>query len=192
MARDYAKYTSKAQKTARKSRELDTFIILLIVLIVGGVSYWFYADKMRPYLTEDKSFKGLVSAAKSAFHHKALASPKSLSSANVPTPQPEVHFDFYNQLPTMQVRVAAPQASSSSVTPAAPGYVLQLAMFNSLNEASEARISYLLSGADVNVVKIGNSYRVQQGPYASVATAKLAQKKLHKKGIDTVLKKTIA
>jgi cell division protein FtsN len=157
--------------------------------MVSGASYWFYAHKIRPAMAENKSLGGLMAAAKSLFHHQVVVAPKPINKAEAAKPEPEVHFDFYNQLPNMQVRVAAPQ--SSAVIPSAPGYVLQLALFSNLNEASEARISYLLSGADVNVVKVGNSYRVQQGPYASLTTAKSIQKKLHRKGIETVLKKTL-
>lgn len=191
MAKDYARYASKPQKPVKKNRELDTFIILLIVLLIGGAGYWFYADKIRPNLSHDKSLGGLLSAVRLVFHHKTAS---SVLATKATTPPPgtsdEVHFDFYNQLPTMQVRVTTSQAIGAT-QPSQPGYVLQLALFNNLNEATQARISYLLAGTDANIVKVGTSYRVQQGPYASASVAKVIQKKLHKKGIETVLKKTI-
>lgn len=183
MAKDYARYANRPRQKKR-SRELDVFIVLLIVLFLLIGCYWFYTKKIAP-----SSSKFFV-ITKNFFHHQT----KNAALVKKPVPaekpnEPEVHFDFYNQLPTMQVNVSAVNTAIATA-PAATnqsGYFLQLAMYDGLNQANEARISLLLAGADADVVRVGNRYRIQQGPFKTLQDAKLVQKKLHKKGIESTV-----
>jgi cell division protein FtsN len=72
-------------------------------------------------------------------------------------------------------------------------YVVQVGAYKSNSTASEMRISILLAGFDVKVVKTTIDdrviYRIQQGPFGSLARAKIAQKKLQAKGFDGVVQK---
>jgi cell division protein FtsN len=72
-------------------------------------------------------------------------------------------------------------------------YVVQVGAYKSDSTASEMRISILLAGFDVKVVKttVGDHviYRIQQGPYRSLDRAKIIQKQLQAKGFEGVIQK---
>ena len=77
---------------------------------------------------------------------------------------------------------------------AAPNYIVQIAAFRSASAAGDMRISLLLSGFEVNLVKsLDNEhkqiYLLQQGPFSNMSEAKAMQQKLKQRGIESVVKK---
>jgi cell division septation protein DedD len=121
----------------------------------------------------------------------------SLRSAVDPegAPSSAVHFDFYTELPNSQV--ALPKASLSGpakqamVTPQKEQYVLQLGVFNNEAAAAQARVSLLLAGVEVDMVKNPEGYCLQQGPYIDLAQAKLARQRLETKGMTVLSVKKV-
>ncbi|MBV8801719.1 MAG: SPOR domain-containing protein [Gammaproteobacteria bacterium] len=83
--------------------------------------------------------------------------------------------------------------SSTLAKPPIEHYIIQLGAYKNDSTASEIRVSILLAGFDVKVVKTVKHnqiiYRIQQGPYQSLDQAKIAQKKLQAKGFDSVIQK---
>ena len=68
-----------------------------------------------------------------------------------------------------------------------------MATFRNESNATQLRVSLLLAGVEVDIVKIKmsshNIYRVQQGPYSNLQLAKARQQQLQKKGVEGVLEK---
>ncbi len=99
-----------------------------------------------------------------------------------------IQFDFYDELPALNVQSLALKRESKDVSL----YILRLASFMHEHEASQLRLSLLLAGIDADIVKKGAMYIVQRGFYPTVAEAKMNQKALKKKGIDSVIEDRMA
>jgi cell division protein FtsN len=165
---DYAKrYYKHKNKTQRRKK---WFTALLVLVVLGAVITG--AFFMKTELEKQ---------------------PKKIAKE-----QQAVRFSFYNELPAMRVEVKQPVAASVS-TPAQEaassqqGYVLQFGLFKDFNSASQLRLSLLLTGIETEVEKVDDKqrrmYRVQQGPYSTLAQAKSYQQKWLKRGIDSVIKR---
>lgn len=218
MAKDYAKRvftTSRKPKKKRQRVELFVIPIVLLALIAG---YWGYSHKNNFSLAENFSLAHI----KNLLNHKKGPAPKTVQTAKATNASPvsedrDVHFDFYNELPKMQVTVpeeadATPPPPkpvvkvhqpdtdledkiSSAVKSAAAEdiYVLQFGEFKNEIEASQTRVSLLLAGAEVKLAKVktgkGMVYRVQSHRLATESEAKRLQKELEEKGIISEVKK---
>jgi cell division protein FtsN len=137
----------------------------------------------------------------------------NLSNMQVPVPQQAESKPLYAQVSTPQSQVVAqaksidiptikpvipPIAAQTVTTPVKSivnKYLLQIAAFRNPTAAGEMRISLLLAGFEVEIVKAINSnqqiYQLQQGPYPTIAQAKVMQRVLKNKGIDSVIVKKI-
>jgi hypothetical protein len=207
MARDYAKYNSKRRVADNKNRSPDIFIIitLLVVIVIG--SYWVYTHKIKGAFTQNSQLAHAITNLKAFFHHKKPEMDAAVSQHTQSImPQDEVRFDFYNELPNMRVpttttasyekkaKVNLAAANIPTVATAKlkekPGYHVHLGHFNDVNSASEMRISLLLMGIDADIVKVGNQFHLQRGPYPTLVQAKDMQKKLQHKGFESTLQQS--
>jgi cell division septation protein DedD len=189
MAKDYAKYGYKKRAANEVPRRWEWVIVILLVLVIGSAIAWAGIHKMRTALAQDAHVTSILANLQGFFHHKKkdneLAQPAKVMETS--QEEDEVHFDFYNELPNMQMATSSNDADKSNSTKTS--YILRLAVFKDLNSAKQMRISLLLAGIDADIVKVGQSYRVQQGSYPNASQAKSMQQQLQKKGIDAVIEK---
>lgn len=231
--KDYAKRNRYKKKPASDKKRGQFEIMLAgFAIFIGAIGYWVHVHRMAD-ATEMAQQQGAnttwAAQLKAIFTHKTPEIPaekKLLASNNAHADANEgVKFDFYTQLPAMQVNVppvsaakAPPVVSSDKLTadidrsikeahttksqidrhdgnPATSKqpYVIQLGIFKDRMAAKELRVSLLLAGVDADVVKITvqnqDNYRVQAGPYVSTKAAKLAQQKISRKGIESIILK---
>lgn len=201
MSKDYAKKgfaEKQSSKRKRKTEQQPTgMFFLLAALLLGGVCYmaWPYRENIA-----------LFTAHLLERHKTPLPAKTQLVKAPAEAP-PEnaIKFDFYTELPKMQVNtpiisdaqpssapLALPAKAASNVVAPDKRYRLELGVYADKASASQQRLSLLLAGVESEIVKSvsGNvtSYHIQVGPYATEALAKTHQKRLQKKGIDSVIK----
>lgn len=207
MAKDYAKRVFTTTSTSKqKWRRVELWAIPILLLICIA-SYWVFTH--RNEVLEDKStFLGRITG---LFKHQAAPVPSTkIVAVKKAAPETEVHFDFYSELPNMQMP-ASPNpddAASNTVVkpkihdPEAPPtlaakqkskYVIRLGEFNDPLSASQHQVTLLLMGCDAEVVTIKTMnkvvYRVQRGPFVEEAEAKKLQQQLLHKGVESVLVK---
>lgn len=212
MAKDYAKHNYK-----RSPKQPINWKRVMMV-VIGGVAtivvVLFFSFRMAPLFSNNPAVSAFAGRLKATFSKHTTD--KQLAK---PAAEPEVHFSFYNELATIRVepsledtsKVAAPAPRQPAPIASAPTakkeiaeatapedegdhYVIQFATFKEAAGASQLRLSLLLTGVETEIKKIQNEqqesvYRVQQGPYATLAQAKAIQQKWQRKGIDSVLKK---
>ncbi|MHB1948785.1 MAG: SPOR domain-containing protein [Gammaproteobacteria bacterium] len=205
MAKDYAKRVFTTTRKPKKKRlriELFVIPVLFVMCIVGYVAFKHKAD----WLVAETTW---VSRLKTLMAHKPKVIIKTAQAEKmkpVSPVEPDLHFDFYNDLPNMRVTLPEESAitSSPSVVAKAPDsgasatkknsrYILQIGLFKDSVSASQLRLSLLLSGIEAEIIQIntneGEIYRVQQGPFINQADAKKLQRQLQDKGIVSVIKK---
>jgi cell division protein FtsN len=151
--------------------------------------------------------------------------PMDASEVMAAKPDADIQFSFYTNLATMQVSAPQVSPSQMAVenkikpmlvdkpiekvntnqTVISPTvsptkavddrYLLQIAAFKNPTAAGEMRISLLLAGFEVEIVKAMHDgqllYQLQQGPFSTVAEAKAMQRELKKKDIESVIVKKI-
>jgi cell division protein FtsN len=185
MAKDYVKYASKKRKPTRPIRYRNLFTIFLVVVIALALAGWIAAGRHQ---TESR-----LSLVHDFFHPKVNQKKSSQSTKIEAKNDPEeIHYDFYNELASMQIASPSQPHPAVSVVKQEKRrdlYVLRISKFKNENEAGQARLSLLLEGIEANVVKIGDSYGLQQGAYGTVALAKAGQKELQKRGVESVIEK---
>jgi len=74
-------------------------------------------------------------------------------------------------------------------------YVVQLGFYSDHRLAARARLNLLLAGVDSLIVEERNArgervYRILQGPFESVLSARRVQASLKQKGVETILRQT--
>lgn len=200
MTKDYAKRVYMANQKPKPSRLKKIWLIVTLVLVALFIGYLFYAKYKKP----DELLLAKISAEANAVQ----AEVKALE-------QQAVHFEFYDQLPNMQVKIAeeqpietplpavkatVPAATTASAIAAKPAaaaksaYVVELGLFPDSSSAGELRLSLLLSGIETEVSKIKDNgkviYRVMQGPFVSLSEAKASQQKLRRKGFESEIRTT--
>lgn len=157
-------------------------MVLLFGYIVKTRSQ-FYSIISQNILTWEMKFKSLF--IKQNHPRPVLA---SSPHDNVIANSQKVRFEFYSDLTKQTEKLIGLPVESL-----AQQYVVDIATFADSVKASQYRVSLLLAGieADVNQIQEKNRvmYHIQQGPFASVKTALLRQKKLQKKGYESVIKK---
>lgn len=118
MAKDYAKFVpSKPRASRRKTWHVDVLLIIffLIVVLIGGL--YIFQKQLPAAPNGEQGIKGLMVRVSLLFHHhpKAPVAVKK-STADTASDQPEpVHFDFYSQLPNMQVTL--PESEQATLPP---------------------------------------------------------------------------
>lgn len=200
MAKNFAKYKS------RRPRLNVSWPFVLAALLF---SVLIFCAAFGFYLNQSKSafFGKPVATIKLWLSKKNTESRKEISE---PVESP-VQFDFYEELPKVDIdsRHAADSVkqevvpladsgskeriipSSEKVVAKPPSYWVEASHYENASSASQARISLLLSGVEVDLVKVNSSkgvvFSLRQGPYASLAEAKKAAERLKKKGLEPTL-----
>lgn len=211
MAKDYAKRAFTTTRTPQKKwRRIELFIIPVIVLgcLLG---YWVFAHKTE-MMAENVTFLDRVTG---LFKHKeALAnhSMEDIKAVSTIKKSDDVHFDFYSELPNMQMsafpemaesapskiiipkpNIHDPEASQTAKAKQALKYIVRLGEFNDSVSASQHQLSLLLVGCDAEIVAIKTAnktlFRVQRGPFVEEAQAKQLQQRLLQKGVESTLVK---
>lgn len=176
MAKDYAKYTYKNKRrllvSGWRSRLLSVVFLLMFIVIAGAG--WFvwkhHAERITTFYASLQSYLH--------HNHQEIEVKNNVESS----PKPEVQFHFYTELPKMQVVLPSPDLTSQ--TPQKDQYVVQIGVFQHAREASEMRITLLLAGFEVSLIKTEAGYILQDGPYHNISDAKRMQAALKKKGYE--------
>jgi cell division protein FtsN len=235
MRRDYARYRSKKNAPKKNWRQIGIMLLGLLVMLVGSGGYWFYQHKTSAIYAVESTEGSFWAHVKAIFSHKKSSAHLAKAKSTVTPPKEEgVHFDFYTELPNMQVTPAvvdetpAPrpllksaqkksdtdkknlqkiqedlektvdtEKSKSMIHIEAqaniPEYIVQMGVFEDVSGASQSRLSMLLAGLESDVVKVTEEgqdfYRVQQGPFTTMAEAKAAKQRLERNGVDAEVKK---
>jgi cell division protein FtsN len=108
MAKDYAKFIPPKKRPQSKSKGSAYFFIFLSVLVLlgAGGGYFFYAKQPALF---SKGF-ALLTHKKIPPAVKPVVKPLAQASA------PEVQFDFYSELPNMQVTFSEPGVVTKGLT----------------------------------------------------------------------------
>lgn len=186
MAKDYAKYQSGKQSIEKgwvTRLILSLFVLLILSIAVGGF-----------YLYKNKQNEILLWVHKAESYFKRENNETKVVAKKSVKKEPEIHFEFYTELPKMNV---SNTVTNTAVTPPRDQiiqkeaqYIIQLGIFKSESEADEKRISLLLLGLEaVDLVKTEQGYQLRQGSFNEFSSAKAAQKKLKKMGIEADIKK---
>ncbi|MEO8400208.1 MAG: SPOR domain-containing protein [Gammaproteobacteria bacterium] len=217
MPKDYAKniFTNKRKSKPREWRS-PIFLLFVLGLVISGIV--FYAMRLHNDNTAVASNNYMTSwfaNAKSLLKNKHVTPVKAAKQAL--TKDEGVHFDFYTELPKMQVNMPmadepkAPEtvkslppielgnqidesirsAISQNKQAVVQQYILELGVFNDKSSAAQLRLSLLLAGVESEVVQPeenGAQFRVQK-LFTNESSAKQMQKRLQKKGIESVLRK---
>jgi cell division protein FtsN len=179
MAKDYAKYNAKNRTRNKKNRSAGLFTVFLFLLLTIGIGYLIYANR--------QTIPTMIANVKTLIHHKKVtAQPVDTVKQNTPPP---VHFAFYNELPKMQVPAANTVVEQKTIVKEKKSFTLNVGEFQNENDASQMRLSLLLLGVESDIIKVGETYKLQQGNYSTLALAKAAQKKLQIKGVDAKVEK---
>lgn len=201
MAKDYAKRNYNLKPP--KKNLWRVHVALAIVVILACAGYWTYTNRIYSVFAESQNVSVFFTKIIAMFPPKKSEPVREVQKKiNTVHSEPKVHFDFYTELPNMQVRApmvdetkrtAMPSLATVSPTQTLPkGYIIQLGVFKDATSASELRFSLLLSGCEADVVKVktkeGERYQVQRGPFVNVTEAKRLQLQLQKKGIEGVVK----
>lgn len=220
MRRDYARYKAKRRPTVKvRWRPMVLLASLFLVLITASL-FWANKHHKDAVVAVQTNKPSLLSEVKVFFTHKKknpLLSTKTQKTV-IQSAEDDVHFDFYTELPNIQVtpaieedaapappaehikpvtkkidkktEIAKPAVSAKAIEAKQKQVVLQMGIFSDMASADQLRLSLLLGGFESTIVKTSahGSYRVQQGPFATLSQAKNAQKKLQRKGIDSEIK----
>jgi cell division protein FtsN len=214
MAKDYARYTVKSKKRLTEKGWYHRLLLIIFLLcLVSAMLLGWYAVKNKRLDFSKKNLIDWVTQMKTLLSHKKVMSlpftkTKPIKSAKQ---ELEVQFDFYTELPKMQVtlpeteKIASkplimeysstkdPRKKDLSNEHNEGQYVLQMGIFKSEPAARQMQISLLLTGFDAQIVKSMAAnhafYRIQQGPYPTIARAKIIQQQLQNKGIVSLVKK---
>ncbi len=177
MAKDYAKYTHKNKRALlapgwRSRLFVVVFLLMLIVVTGVGLFTWkHYSNQITTFYTALKSYLDQRD-------NKKIEVKNQMERP----PEPEVQFHFYTDLPKMQVIAPSPDLTPDS--PQKEQYVVQIGVFQHAKEASEMRISLLLAGFEVSLLKTEAGFILQDGPYKDISDAKRMQAALKKKGYE--------
>ncbi|MDR3478035.1 MAG: SPOR domain-containing protein [Gammaproteobacteria bacterium] len=109
MAKDYAKFVPPKPRAAKRQPRHAEIILSVFLLVMASLAggYYFYQKNQANTVAEGQGMSGFVTRVASLFsHHKKDAlHPKKVVVANNDDQPPAVHFDFYSQLPSMQVTI---------------------------------------------------------------------------------------
>ncbi len=212
MRKDYAKRSVRSKRSLEQGWLRRFLFVIFILFLLGMVSYRYYFYKMQAI---SQPFHEWVTTAKSFFHQtKPLSMPTNNLINNELKPaeaDPEIHFDFYTELSAMPVMTPAKMKNvnvnhstninninninksqlaviSVQQKSTVNGYIVQLGLFKNASEVNKLRLSILLEGVESQIIKTNKGfYRLQQGPFSTLAYAEEAQNKLKNKGIISLI-----
>ncbi len=223
MPRDYAKHVNRPKRPLAKPGWRKRLLLAVFLFsLLGGLTYGAYLYQHNQATLTQQSIGMWVKQVKALFiRSRHEEDPyKSMADQTQTDEEPEIQFSFYTSLPTMQTpmpqeapkeiivekrsnpvlvkkSVPAVNVSQPVIQPnvTEKKYLLQIAAFRNPTAAGEMRISLLLAGFEVEIVKAMNNnqqiYQLQQGPFATIAEVKAIQRELEKKGIESVIVKKI-
>lgn len=193
MQKDYAKYTFK--QNHQLVEHGWRYRLLIVIFVISFACFVGYAY----YLYDKYSDQWSVAKIKSFFVHKQSKNsvPSQIVTNQEKKQENDIQFSFYTELSNKQVMQAT---ETERVVPVITDnskkgqYVVQVAAFKNPSAAGEMRISLLLAGFEVDMVKSVTEdhqplYLIQQGPYQRLEQAKSMQQKMKQKGIESVVKK---
>lgn len=214
MSKDYAnkkQFTYQRKRSERRKLVSYGATVVAVICLVSGMVYVFHAYQQHTFALNGHPTQWFSRAKTFIARNK-----KTVSSHAPADQQEEIQFDFYTELPSMQVNLPTSSLHSTdmsekrallmgqldesikttltqqAVTHAKKPtlrFILQMGEFGDPVNASELRLSLLLAGIETEIVKIAeHNYRVQQGPYANERQAKSAQRRLSSKGFEGVIK----
>jgi cell division protein FtsN len=203
MPKDYAKRVLTTSRKPKKKKLRLEFVIIPIVLAVIVV-IWMMTHTNDIATAEQSWFQRLKSIGhKAAPVKKEASNAKNLAETHS---EPSVHFDFYNQLPTMQVPTPTFTEDHASAKPkpphqmadknakalSVPHYILLFGEFKNASAAGELRVSLMLAECEAEIIAVPSKgsklYRVQSNPFMTQAEAKRLQQILLRKGVSSELK----
>lgn len=207
MAKDYAKMY-ESRKGKRSGSRPPAWLLAVGCLVLGAAAVLWIHDKGLSH------FKTLALGAGKAIPATPPATrprPGEVSPAEAETAS-AVQFDFYNELPAARlleitqspVPAIRPESVASQATPVSKGkpapvsaqYVVQLGVFSDKRAAAQTRLNFLLSGVDSVIVQEKTAtgeiiFRIQQGPFSTERAARAAEARLHRKGIESLVRKVV-
>ena len=210
MPRDYAKYKPQTQQQ-RVAQGWHKRLLLIVVLIciTSVLVYGVYLYKQNGTGPLQQKMSVWITKVRAYINHKKTDTlPPANPSVQKAKQETEIRFNFYNELPNMQVTLpeteeAVPAPTTKAVAKEtkkegnrpeqANQYIVQLGIFKNEAAAGQMRVSLLLAGFEADTVTSPDEnntvlYRVQKGPYATLAQAKAVQKQLQKKGVAGLIK----
>jgi cell division protein FtsN len=111
MEKDYAKFIPPKKRSQSKTKGSAYFFIFLFVMVLlgAGGGYFLYVKQPAALFSKEVA---LLAHKKNLLNVKPV---KKLTQANA-AQAPEVQFDFYSELPNMQVTFSEPGAVAKSLT----------------------------------------------------------------------------
>jgi cell division protein FtsN len=212
MPKDYAKkmVTTKRRAIKKIPRLPVILTVFFVAFAISMTTFWVYAHHGLK-----ESFIIWIANGKSLFQHKNANTSKT-AKAHLANQEENnaVQFNFYTELPNMQVNPEIVSESKLTIRKPVVGlprpialaqidnsiqaamaekkkvqYFIQLGVFKDQIGASQLRLSLLLAGIEADIVEVAtHSYRVQQGPYQSTNQAKAMQRRLTNKGFESEIK----
>ena len=206
MTRDYGK-----QKVKRPRHINKFYLALFIGACVGMLFFTLYRNVVHKHELVFSMVKSVLKTKTTEYFpalfaksHPAVAKKSAVAEESAKP----VHFDFYDDLPKLQVELSQPSNKAPTLTPAAPpkvalvskaapelgeSYLLEIAEFRNFSMASRYRMALSSAGIKAEIAKIRTPneylYRVQQGPYLNTQQLQFAQRQLQRRGITCVIRK---
>lgn len=191
MAQDYAKRVLTTYKKSKKTKiRWGWLTVFLVLVLVGG--YWLFSHKDKLGSKTD-----LLAFLKLHLHGAKKPAIQSTHPDHLAMGELPIHFDFYNELPNQHVMVSAASETQPVISkpnpPPEQRFYLLFGQYDNASEASQLRVSLLLTDCEADVVEIrtnqGTIFRVQKGPFMSQTEAKKMQALLEKKGVASQINK---
>lgn len=186
MSKDYAKRNLNNARTSKKKRwPIEWYCAALLMGLVCLGACWGLIHKKSTIFAENTRFSAFLAQLKEIIHppKKETSSRLDQALASSANETPEIHFNFYTELPHMKVNLSGNEESSAAPavsqrnpvsqdsnpstsltdqerklvikeTESKPHYVLQLGVFKNALDAGQMRVSLLLAGCEADVVKM--------------------------------------
>ncbi len=200
MAKDYKKEPRKEQP-ARTPGSWMSFLTGLGIGLACAALTWFWFQQPAQIPASTLPSVELPTA----------PVPTEQPAAQEPPPPPETPvtrptFDFYTILPEIEVKIPdseVPVAEESAAPPteqkpsepsqSAGSYVLQVASFQSREDAEQSKAMLALQGVQANIHQVGingqNWFRVHVGPYGDLTQAQQTRSRLDQLGFKAIVLK---
>ncbi len=218
MAKDYAKSARPSSKKAKQSHsKMWAFTLLLALLFVGGLFYLkqhealsVFKNSVQHHASKQRAQQKKQQETKPRFEFYTILpkmnvddsqaqnqQDKSADTTGKPTPAAQQTKSVEKAAATQQAnkteKTAPVRAAIPVKTVAASKYIIQVASFRNFAEADRLKAEMLMLGQSVDVKAFNNKgakwYRVQAGPYPSLAAAQKAQQQLKANNIKAIVRK---
>jgi cell division protein FtsN len=172
----------KARKNTRKKTPLPKSVWILLGLVIGITSTFFY-----------KEYAGLIPSLNIS---KKVISKINKDHQSIKSTEPgEQKFDFYTLLPELEVIVPddrpTKRKKAKTKLKGLEKYMLQAGTFKIEKHAESRKANMALLGVETNIQKVKlndeNWYRVQVGPYDDMEKVNEVRSLLNENNIKTML-----